>query len=154
MMRVFSIIAIVASLILVIGTVGFIHVVDSDRSAASYEMYSSSSSECGSSDSMYDSYRAEAASYTVIGTVFSLGILVFLETVYLFSLLKIKTKTMKIISIIGLSLCGILIFFSFIPISSPSACSFNEVGAFYTLFGIVSIALFIIGTIHAFRVKA
>ncbi len=154
MMRAFSIIAIIASLVLIIGTVGFIHEVSCDRSAASYEMISSYSTDSSGEDSSeYDRYESEAADATRVGAIFSIIVLAFLNTTYFLSLLKIKTKTMKVISIIGLSLGGILMLFSFMPMSSPRNCSFDEVGAFYAIFGIVSLTFSIIGTIHSFRKK-
>ncbi|MBI3509055.1 MAG: hypothetical protein HY064_00210 [Bacteroidetes bacterium] len=178
MMRVISIIAIVFSLVLIIGSAIFIMSVSSYRSMASLELISSYSDNSYSSNSYssggygdslntyssprtsdvenssYDLYRGKAADGTMAGTLFCMVMLAIIDVFFLLSLLKIKTKTMKILSIIGMALTTLLVFFSFVPISSPSACSFDEVGALYVLFGVISLTFSIIGTIHAFRVKA
>ena len=154
MMRILSIIAIVASLILTVESGVFVGMVDSSRSAASYAMMSDYSSESSYGSSDFDMYHAEAAGETTMAGIVSLVILLFLESVFVLSLIKIKTKTMKILSIIGMSLTGILTVVLLGPITSPGGASWDEVGPIYILFGIVALAFSIIGTIHSFRMKA
>lgn len=72
---------------------------------------------------------------------------------YLLSIIKIKTTTMKVFSIIGLSLTGIFMIWDSIMISSPSSISFDETAPGWIFYGVVMLAFLIVGTIHSFRKK-
>jgi hypothetical protein len=88
-----------------------------------------------------------------MGAIVSIVFLVFFEVVFLLSLMKIKTKTMKVLSIIGLALTGIMIAWAVLPAASPSSVSFDEVGVGFVGYGVVLLAFSIIGTIHAFKTR-
>ena len=75
------------------------------------------------------------------------------ETTLVLSLMKIKTKTVKIMSIIGMAIGGIFLVFNFMPLSSPGKFSFDETWSLYYLFGTIMLAVFSVITVHAFRKK-
>ena len=103
----------------------------------------------GYDDSYY--YEEMADSATRMGGFISLAYMLISAAAFLLALLKIKTKTMKVISIIGLSLAGLFLLWSFMPISSPGAAGFDEVGGAFGLAGIALLGLHVVGMIHAFK---
>jgi hypothetical protein len=155
-MRALYIIAIVVSLIFAIGCIIIAGQVASYRTLSifnsNYNDYMSGSSY-DSGYSMYDSYRTEAHAMTTTGGVFSLLCLAFFVTLYILTLVKLKTKTMKVLSIIGLCLSGICMLVSFLPITSPGGVSFDEIGGLFVFMAVINLAFSIIGTVHAFRRK-
>ena len=150
-MRAFYLIAIVFSLAFVITSAIYIGKVINARTEAlfrslSYDSYDSYGS------SYYDS--GEDDSLTQEAGFISLFFLVFYAVVEVMTFIKLKTKTMKVITIIGISFTGIMLAWDALMISSPGGISFDEVGVAFMLFGIIQLAFSIIGTVHAFRVKA
>ena len=79
--------------------------------------------------------------------------LLFYAMVGVITLIKLKTKTMKIISIIGVSFTAIMLIWDLLVISSSGAITFDEVGRTYILFGLMQLSFSIVGTVHAFRKK-
>jgi len=92
--------------------------------------------------------------WTVEAGFVTMGFFLMCVVLYILSLVKIKTTTMKVFSIIGLSLTGIMILWDGVMIASPSGISFNEVVPGWIFFGVAMLAFMIIGTIHAFKKKA
>ena len=86
-----------------------------------------------------------------MGGILSLVFLLLFAAVHILSIIKIKTTTMKVISIIGISLTGIGLLLAFLVISSPGSSSYDEVGPVFVLYSLAAIAFHIVGTIHAFR---
>ena len=146
MSRAFSIVAIVFGIILIILTIFYADEVRSARynswDSYSFESYGSYS------DSNEDDKLTQEMGFISAG-IFAL----FLFT-YILYLVKVKTKTMKVFSIIGLSLTGIMLLWDFAMIASPGGISFTEVAPVWLLYSLIAIAFAIVGTIHSFRKKA
>lgn len=64
------------------------------------------------------------------------------------NLMGVKTKTMKVLSIIGLSLGGIFLIWDFLAIGSDGGISFDEISGGYFFFLLYALAMSIIGLIH------
>lgn len=113
----------------------------------SYDPYGSSS---------YDSYQYsnEDDEKTMEAGFVTMGFFLIYTVLFVLSLIKIKKTTMKVFSIIGLSLTGIMILWDGLMISSPSGISFDEVAPGWILYQVVMLAFMIIGTIQAFKAKA
>jgi len=150
-MRVFYLIAITL-------TIGFFVADFYYAEEVSHARYSSYDSMYNSSDpygSGYNSYDySKDDDLTVEAGFVTMGFFLMCVVLYILSLVKIKTTTMKVFSIIGLSLTGIMILWDGVMIASPSGISFNEVVPGWIFFGVAMIAFMIIGTIHAFKKKA
>lgn len=159
MMRAFFISACVLSFIYIIAATGIAISVGEDRDAAlwgsvsSYDDYYGDSYDPYSSYDDYDyyNYYEQAESGTRTGGIVSVFYMLIAISAFLLALMKIKTKTMKVISIIGLSLGGIFLLWGMLPMVSPGAVSFDEIGAAFVLAGIALLALHIVGAVHAFK---
>lgn len=101
-------------------------------------------------DDSYE-YEQEAEDGTRMGGIVTIFYMLISVAAFLLALLKIKTKTMKVIGIIGLSFAGIFLLWAFLPVASPDAISFSEVGPAFGLAGIALLGLHIVGIIHAFK---
>jgi hypothetical protein len=151
MMRAFFITTCVLSLIYIVVAFGIASAVQS------YEWSSYSSYDTYDSYNSYDPYAYsydydnEADEATQAGGVISVIFMLISAVVFMLALMKIKTKTMKVISIIGLSISGIFLLWGFLPMTSPGGVSFDEVGPAFALAGIVLLAFNVVGTIHAFK---
>jgi len=150
MMRAFYITAMVL-------TIGFIfadiYYID-EASRARYSQYDSMYSNANSYGySNYSSYNEGDDVTTEAGFVTMAFFLVY-TILFILSLIKIKKTTIKVFSIIGLSLTGIMILWDGVMISSPDSISFDEVGAGWIAFGLTMMAFMIVGTIQAFKAKA
>ena len=99
----------------------------------------------------YSSFSSAADDLTMeVGTISLLFFAAFIA-IDLLGLIKVKTKTTKVFSIIGLSITFIFILWDFAVLSSPGAMSFDEVGAAWLLYAIVMLAFCIVGTVQSFR---
>ena len=118
---------------------------DETRSArwSSYDSYSYNSYS-------YDTYDS-AKDYTTEGATVSLFMFLIYITVGILTLVKLKSKTMKVLSIIGLSLTLIVLFFDAVMFMEPGSASFDEVGAGFVLYTLPMLAFSIVGIIHAFK---
>lgn len=148
-MRAFFITTCVLSLIYIVVAFGIASVVQS------YEWSSYSSYDTYDSYSSYDPYSYdydnEADKATQAGGVISVIFMLISAVVFMLALMKIKTKTMKVISIIALSISGIFLLWGFLPMTSPGGVSFDEVGPAFALAGVALLAFNIVGMIHAFK---
>jgi hypothetical protein len=81
----------------------------------------------------------------------TMAFLVFYGVLYVMSLLLIKTTTMKVFSIIGISLTGIMMAVDFMSIANPGSMSYDEVGPVFIIFAVAMLAFGIVGTVHAFK---
>ena len=113
----------------------------------SYDSYGSSS---------YDSYQYSNVDdeKTMEAGFITMAFFLIYIVVFILSLIKIKKTTMKVFSIIGLSLTGIMVLWDGLMIASPSSVSFDEVAPGWVLFQVVMLAFMIIGTVQAFKAKA
>lgn len=157
MKKAFNITGMALTLIFAIVIFYYMDEVDSARSSSylsSYSNYSSYSDPYSYSSPYSSSYSSYSDSYEEIteeAGVVSLFFLLFFLAIFLINLLKLKTKTVKILSIIGLSLTGIWLIWDFLMISDGGALSFDEVGPGFLFYNFIVMAFTIVGTIHAFR---
>jgi len=135
MNKAFNITGIALSVIFGVLIIYYIDEVSSARFNDFLSSYSSSSlySTSSYSYSTYDSsseVTEEAALYSLLFYLLFAGICIV-------NLLKIKTKTNKVISIIGISLTGIFLLWDIMMMGNSGGMSFDEIGPaflFYTLF--------------------
>lgn len=157
MMRAFFITACALSLIYIICAFAIAETV-SDYEWRSYDSYLyddySYDYDYGYSYDDSDYYDELADDATRMGGFISLAYMLVSATAFLLALLKIKTTTMKVISIIGLSLAGIFVLVSFMPIANPGAADFEEVAPAFILAAIALLGLHVVGMIQAFKTKA
>ncbi|PKP23247.1 MAG: hypothetical protein CVU05_00370 [Bacteroidetes bacterium HGW-Bacteroidetes-21] len=151
MMRVLFIIAMALSLGFIIADFYYMEEVSSARYSSYYDTYNSDPYDYSgyNSYSAYDNDDDITEEAGVVTMMFFLGFTV----LFILSLVKLKTKTVKVFSIIGLSLSFIMILWDGLMISSPSHISFDETGLGWVAYGLFMLAFTIIGTVHAFRVK-
>jgi hypothetical protein len=117
--------------------------------ARSYNSYSYNSYEPISYD---DDHRDE--DLTIEAGQLSLPFFGFFLVLAFITLIKLKTKIMKVLSIIGLILCSGMILWALVMMDSPGGVSFDETGGGWIFFTLVQLAFSIVGTVHAFRKKA
>jgi hypothetical protein len=153
MMRAFFISAIVITLGFLVADVYYMDEVSSARYSSYSSDYSSYSDPYGYSG--YSDYgSSNDDEMTVEAGLVTMAFFLVYIVLFVLSLIKVKTKTMKVFSIIGLSLTGIIALWDGVMISSPGNISFDEIGGAWLFFGVVMIAFTIIGTIHSFKAKA
>ncbi len=140
-MRVFYIIGIVIAFFFIIimtaGTVGTKEEVD--RYNNNYDVFE------------YDYSTPAYVESTYIAVGISMVYFVFTITLYILSLVIVKTATARVFAIIGLSLTLIMLIWGIIVIGNASRISFDEVGAAWVLYGLITLAIAIVGTAQAFR---
>lgn len=151
-MRAFYLTALVLTLIFIVVSFIYIEKVHSARMDALYNSLSYDSYDSYGSSSYYDSNRDNEMTQE-IGFISLFFFFVYLA-VEILTFVKLKTKTMKVLTIIGISFTGIMLAWNALMISSPGGVSFDEVGPVWVLFGIIQLAFCIVGVIHAFRKKA
>jgi hypothetical protein len=159
MMRAFFISAVVLSFIYIIAAFAIAQKVETARTMSwlSYDYNDYSYDDGYSYDYGYDSssvYDEEAEDATRTGGVVSVLFMLISAGVFVLALLKIRTKTMKVISIIGLSLSGLFFLWGMLPMASPGGISFDEIGPAFGVAGIALLGLHIVGVIHAFKTAA
>jgi hypothetical protein len=151
MMRAFYITAVVLTLVFIIVSLVYMERVHSARMASYYNTYDSYDSYGGSSYN-YSLYDYDNDITQEMGFISVFFFLVYL-TVEILTFVKIKTRTMKVLTIIGISFTGIMLLWDALMISSPGGISFDEVGPAWILFGIIQLAFCIVGMVHAFKKK-
>lgn len=153
MMRILHLIGLVASVGLVVATIYYANEVADARFDSYMQMYSDYSYDDPYSSYSYDSYdrdneiTEEAGVTTIIFFVFFLAL-------YVLSLMKIKTTTVKVFSIIVMSITAIMIAWALMMVSSPGGISFDEVGIAWLAYAALVLASGIVGTVHAFKKAA
>ena len=94
----------------------------------------------------YSKITEEAALST--GIIFCFFIFMFL-----FGLLRVKTRTSKVLSIIGGVLSFCFVVWAIVVFMSPSAISFDEVFFVWLLFSLIVISFSIVGLIQSVRFR-
>ncbi len=135
-MRALYIVGIVLSVVFVFASVYMIAEVRSERFN---QMYYSS----------YDWSYSSSGDTTLMAGLISLFFFLYFITVYIAGLIKIKGATTKVISIIGLSLTGILLLWNLLMMVEPTSLSFDEIGPVWVLFCLPTLAFMIVGLVQA-----
>ncbi len=150
MNKVFFIIGIVFAVIFIFITGYYAEEVSSARFDYIFSSYSSYSYDSYNSYDSYgsgDSYR----SLTSEAALWSLLFILYFVAMNLIGLIKVKTKTSKVLSIIGLSFGGIILLWNFGVMASPGSMSFDEVAPAWIFFGLMMLAFSIIVLIQSVR---
>lgn len=146
MSKVLYIIGIVFSIIFIVISGYYSELVSDARFDALFSSYNYSYDNYSSY-----SYNGSASDLTVEAAAWSLLFILFFLAMHLVGLIKVKTKTSKVLSIIGLSFGGILLFWDFAVMASPGSLSFNEVSPAWAFFGLMMLAFAIIGLVQSIR---
>lgn len=128
----------------------YIEETSSARALESFSYYSSSYTDSYSYSS-YNIYEGLAENYTSEVALISLFFFLFFITTDVLGLLKVKTKTVKVLGIIGISLTGIMLIWDLLILSSPSSLSFDEVGGAFSLYSLTVLAFSIVGLVQSVR---
>lgn len=151
-MRITYILSIIVSLFFGVLILDYIVRVNDARQDAMWEMMNNYSQDGYSSYSSYDDDRDNRL--TSEAGLISLFFFLFYLALQILTLIKLKTKTMKVLTIIGLALTVIMSAWSGVMMGSPGAISFDEVGIVWVLYAVVVLTFGIIGTVHAFKKTA
>lgn len=114
-------------------------------------MYSSYDYDYGYSSYNYSMFSDNDDDLTVEGGLWSLFFIFSFIAIDLLGLLKIKTTTVKVLSIIGLSLSGIFLLWDIVMILNPSGISFDEVQPGFAFYATVMLAFTIVGLVQSVR---
>jgi hypothetical protein len=98
----------------------------------------------------FNDYYGNASSTKEAGIVIVFFLLAFVS-VHLIGLIRVKTKTCVILSIIGLVATGIFIVWDAIMISDPFKIGFNEVGPAFFLYALTMLAFSVTGLVQSVR---
>ena len=102
----------------------------------------------------YDYGNSELDDITMQGALAGVAFIIFYSLLFSFTLKHIKRTTAKVMSIIGLSLSGIFLLISFVPLSDPGAADFDEFGPALIPYGLVMLAFCIVNLVQAVRNEA
>ena len=104
-------------------------------------------------DYSYDSYTSssEYKDLTREGALWSLFFFLFFIASDLLGLIKVKTKTTKVFSIIGLSITGIFFLWNFGVMLSDGGITYDEVFPGYLLYCLIMLAFSIVGLVQSVR---
>lgn len=104
-------------------------------------------------DGLGYNYRSDsiAAELTMEAVSIQFIFILFLVGAMIGNLVKVKTISTKVMAIIGLSFSLLIILFSFLVLSSPSAITFDESGAFYLIYALICLAFFIVFLVQSIR---
>lgn len=151
MNRAFYIVGIVFSVVFLFVCAYYVGEVSSARSMA----FINSMSSYNSYDPYYSLYSAAsdeaAADLTTEAGLISVFFFLYFIFADLMGLLKVKTKTIRVFSIIGLSLGAIFLLWDVLMMSSPSSMSFDEIGAGFVFYALIALAFSIVGLIQSVR---
>lgn len=99
----------------------------------------------------YNSYTNYGEDETLLGAIVSFFFFAYFITAGILGLIKTKTKTNKVISIIGLSLSGIFFLWNLAVMFSPGSLSYDEVGGGFVFYSLVMLAFMIVGLVQAVK---
>ena len=142
MNRAFYIVGIVFSLIFFF-TCGFYVVAVEDARYVDFMSYSYSSYNSLSYDSSISASLTEEAAYI------SLFFFLCFAAIDILGLVNVKTKTIKVMGLISVSITGLFLLWDFAVISSPSSISYDEVGVAFLLYCLMMLAFCIVGLIQS-----
>lgn len=96
-------------------------------------------------------YDYEVEDLTIAASLWSLFFFLAFIAIDIMGLIKIKTTTVKVFSIIGLSLSGIFLLWNFAVMGSPGSLSFDEVYPGWVLYCLIMLAFSIVGLVQSVR---
>ena len=100
----------------------------------------------------YNSYSSSSyKDLTFEASLWSLFFFLTFITIDLLGLLKVKTTTTKVLSIIGLSFSGLFLLWNFAVMASPGSLSFDEVSPGWGFYCLVMLAFGIVGLVQSVR---
>lgn len=135
-MKALNIIGIVFS-VLLIGVAGYyIDEVSSARYLSYYSDYS---------------YGSSSSSITEEGGVTTMIFFLFFVFLFIMNMVKVKTTSSKVFSIIGLSLTVLAMAWDGLMISSPSHISYDEVGPAWIIYGLITLAFTIVHLVQSVK---
>jgi len=151
MNKAFYIIGIVFSVVFIFIGAFYMEEIDS----AEWRDYYANDYSYDSYDYMYDSYNYsdsnEADDLTFEIAVISVFFFLLFLTIDLLGLIKVKTKTTKVLSIIGISLSGIFLLWNFALMASGGGISYDEVYPAYVLYSLTILAFTIVGLVQSIK---
>jgi hypothetical protein len=104
-----------------------------------------------SSYSSYNSYSTSASDLTTEAGLIALFFLLVVIFVDIMGMLKVKTKTSKVFTIIGLALGGIFLLWDIVMLTSPDSISYDEAGVGFTFYALIVLAFSIVGLVQSIR---
>ncbi len=142
-MKALYIVGIVLSVIFLFVIGFFIAEVESARYMSYYNSY----------DSYYNSYSSydNGSDDTMMAGIVSFFFFAFFILSAILGLIKVKTTTNKVFSIIGLSISGVFLLWNFLMMSSPGSLSFDEVGVGFAFYCFIMLAFMIVGLVQAIK---
>lgn len=146
MNRAFYISGIVLSVIFFFTSAYYISEVHNARMSYIFSDYGLNAYDYG-----YQYGASSAASLTEEGGLVALIFFLAFIAIDILGLLKVKTTTMKVMGIIGLSISGIFLIWNLLMMSSPGSLSFDEVGIGFLLYCIIILAFCIVGLVQSVR---
>ena len=149
MNKAFYIVGIVFSVIFLIIT-GYY---SEEVSSAKWSSFYSNMYDYDYLDYGYSSYDSsyEYKDLTVAAALWSLFFFLCFIAIDLLGMIKIKTKTTKVLSIIGLSFSGIFLLWNFAVMASPGSLSFDEVSPAWGFYCMLMLAFTIVGLVQSAR---
>lgn len=111
------------------------------------------SSYYGYDYSSYNSYSSydNGSDDTMMGVIVSFFFFAFFILAGILGLIKVKTTTNKVFSIIGLSITGIFFLWNILMMMSPGSLSYDEVGVGFAFYSIIMLAFMIVGLVQAVK---
>jgi len=142
-MKAMNIIGIV--LVIVLGIVAAYYI---DEVSSAYWDSFFSSMDYGSG---YDYYGRSAGDITFEAGLVMMLFILFYAALYISNIVKVKTTTTKVMTIIGMSFTFIMLVWDVLMLSSPRGISFHEVGPVFVIWGVINLAFCIVLLVQAVK---
>lgn len=149
MNRAFYIVGIVFAVVFLFIGGYYADAVDNAKWSSFYDSLSSSYDDYGYDYGFGNDDRADEL--TITAGLWSLFFFLAFIAIDLLGLLKVKTTTIKVFSIIGLSISGIFLLWNFAVLASPGSLSFDEVYPGWVLYCLIMLAFSIVGLVQSVR---
>ena len=146
-MRALYIVGIVLSVVFLFVIAFFVAEVESAR-YMSYYNYDYNNTYSSYS---YNSFSNYGSDETMTAAIVSFFFFVYFILTSIFGLIKVKTKTNKVLSIIGLCISGIFFLWNLLVMIDPGSLSFDEVGGGWAFYSLIMLAFMIVGLVQAVR---
>lgn len=149
MNKVFYIIALIFSVVFFFIVGYYVSEVSAARSLLFYDSYMNLYSSYG--NSMTSLYSISPERLTEQGGIVCLFFFLFFIFVDIMGLVKVKTPTTRVLSIIGIALGGLFILWDLMMMSSPGSMSFDEVGIGFLIYALIAMAFSLVGLIQSIK---